>query len=124
MFKHGFLKFIKDKKDIMKIALVLSLGLLLIFIGGRNKNTTKDDGELEERVTSICESIDGVGECKVMIYYKNEATRTDDKHVDSVVVVCEGADSLEIRKSLTETLSSLFGIGANRVRIEKMAVKN
>lgn len=122
MFKDGFLKFIKEKKDIMKIALVLALGLLLIFIGSKDRTNTESDEELEERVASICEAIDGVGECKVMIYYKNEAySRSEEKAVDSVVIVCRGADSVEIRKSLTEMLSSLFGIGANRVRIEKMA---
>lgn len=122
MFKDGFLKFIKEKKDVMKIALVLALGLLLIFIGSKDRTKTESGEELEERVASICEAIDGVGECKVMIYYKNEAySRSDEKTVDSVVIVCRGADSVEIRKSLTEMLSSLFGIGANRIRIEKMA---
>ena len=122
MFKDGFLKFIKEKKDVMKIALVLALGLLLIFIGSKDRTKTESGEELEERVASICEAIDGVGECKVMIYYKNEAySRSDEKTVDSVVIVCRGADSIEIRKSLTEMLSSLFGIGANRIRIEKMA---
>ena len=124
-FSEVLRKYIAEHSALIKPIAIAAVGILLIIIsmggsGGETDSYAEDD--LTKEVREFCEAIDGVGECKVMIYYKNEAySRSDEKTVDSVVIVCRGADSVEIRKSLTEMLSSLFGIGANRIRIEKMA---
>jgi hypothetical protein len=114
----GFLKFIKEKRDITKIAIVLTLGLALIFLGNLSKEKTLESEEagIEERLTVLCSGVDGVGECSVLVYY------TPSDEVESVIVICEGADDARVRLRLTEMLSSFFGIGANRIRIEKMKV--
>ena len=44
----------------------------------------------------------------------------DTKTVESVAVICKGADRAGVRKELTDMLSALFGIGANRIHISKM----
>jgi hypothetical protein len=115
----GFLKFIKEKRDITKIAIVLALGLALIFLGNLSKEKTpeSEDAGIEERLTVLCSGVDGVGDCSVLVYY----TPSSDE-VESVIVICEGADDVRVRLRLTEMLSSFFGIGANRIRIEKMKV--
>jgi hypothetical protein len=114
----GFLKFIKEKRDITKIAIVLTLGLALIFLGNLSKEKTleSEDAGIEERLTVLCSGVDGVGDCSVLVYY------TPSDEVESVIVICEGADDARVRLRLTEMLSSFFGIGANRIRIEKMKV--
>jgi hypothetical protein len=114
----GFFKFIKEKRDITKIAIVLTLGLALIFLGNLSKEKTLESEEagIEERLTVLCSGVDGVGECSVLVYY------TPSDEVESVIVICEGADDVRVRLRLTEMLSSFFGIGANRIRIEKMKV--
>jgi hypothetical protein len=114
----GFLKFIKEKRDITKIAIVLTLGLALIFLGNLSKEKTLESEEagIEERLTVLCSGVDGVGDCSVLVYY------TPSDEVESVIVICEGADDARVRLRLTEMLSSFFGIGANRIRIEKMKV--
>ena len=40
--------------------------------------------------------------------------------VFSVAVICEGADDVSVRARLTELITSLYGIGANRVSIVKL----
>jgi hypothetical protein len=62
-----------------------------------------------------------VGECKVYLYYSENDKKNDTEKIESVIVVCEGADSVDVRLRLTKMLSSFFGIGSNRVRIEKMS---
>lgn len=113
----GFLKFIKEKKDITKIAVVLALGLVLIFIGSASREDTPEEAAgIEERLTELCSGVDGVGECSVLVYY----APSDEGEVESVIVICEGADDARVRLRLTDMLSSFFGIGSNRIRIEKM----
>ena len=63
----------------------------------------------------MCSMTEGVGECRVMITYS-----ADGKSVYGVAVLCEGAESPEVRANVTELLASLFGIGANRISILKI----
>jgi hypothetical protein len=116
-----FLSRFKDKKEALVILTVLALGLLLLFFGGADKSTEEVSSEsLEERIASACSGVEGVGECSVYIHYSKSGSRDSADRVESVIVVCEGADSVGVRLRLTQMLSSFFGIGTNRVRIEKM----
>jgi type III secretory pathway lipoprotein EscJ len=125
MLDKRFLRYIKEHKDATKILLVLVVGMIFIFVGVKGSDTEGNKVgtvSLEDQLADICSSVDGVGACRVLIYYVENGTRySSEKRVASVVVVCEGADSIEIRKELTDMLASFFGIGANRIRIEKMA---
>ena len=116
------MKYVKEKKDVMKIVIVLALGLILLFLGGRSENAVSDTTlGAEERIAAACSGVDGVGECRVYLYYSQNDKGGSADEVESVIVVCEGADSVDVRLRLTEMLTSFFGIGANRVRIEKMS---
>ena len=118
---NRFWKYIKNKKDITGIAVVLALGLLLIFLGGKSTTSNNEsDPGMEERIATACSDVEGVGACSVFVYYSPTNTKEKEDNVESIIVICEGADSLEVRMRLTKMLSSFFGIGSNRVRIEKM----
>ena len=113
------LKYIKDKKSVPLIAAVLGLGLLLIFLGTTSESRGAESvATMEERIGEACASVAGVGECRVFIYYDEG----DVEKVESVIVICDGAESVDVRYRLTEMLSSFFGIGANRIRIEKRVI--
>ena len=117
----GFFKFLKDKKDVTKIAIALALGLILIFIGSQQKDTASPEVSVEERIAAACSGVEGVGRCSVLVYYAPADSRADaEEKVESVIVICDGADSADVRLTLTEMLSSFFGIGANSIRVEKM----
>ena len=111
----------KGKKDMALIIALLSLGLILLFFSssGKTGDETTDEG-IEERISALCSGVAGVGDCSVMVYYEPGESRTDKEKIESVIVICEGADSVEVRMRLTDMLSSFFGIGSNRVKIEKM----
>ena len=58
--------------------------------------------------------IDGVGECRVMMTYRD---REGEDSVYAVTILCDGAGSVNVRRDLTEMVCSLYGIGRNRVEI-------
>ncbi len=96
------------------IGVLLLLGVILIFIGG--SGISKSDtatATVEERAAEMCSMIDGVGECHVMMTYHPD----DDSRVYAVLVLCDGADSVKVRESVTSLFCSLYGIGANRVEV-------
>ena len=41
--------------------------------------------------------------------------------IRGVAVLCEGADKVYVRQSITELLTAVLGIGSNRVNISKIA---
>lgn len=115
MLNKNFLKYVSSGKSTVIIAAALALGVLLIFIGSDSRG--KAEGTIEDRLAVLCSEVEGVGECSVMIYRSD--SDGEGETVESVIVICEGADSADVRRRLTEMLSSFFGIGANRIRIEK-----
>lgn len=99
-----------------------AVGLLLLVLGGViSRGTTDTDGaataetDPAREIEEICKSVEGVGECRVILSYS-----ADGRTVTSVAVVCEGGDSITVRHRLTEMLSSFYGIGYHRISVEKM----
>jgi hypothetical protein len=110
-----FLKYIKDKKGFTLAVIALALGLILLFLGERGDgNLPSITPDVEERLAAACSDVDGVGECVVLLNYSS-----DGDTVESVIVICDGAGSVEVRSRLTGMLSSFFGIGTNRIRVEQ-----
>ena len=97
---------------------LLVLGGLLIMLGGgimTNKEQSADyQITEEERLSEMCSQMSGVGRCRVMLTYRGGER---DGEVYAVLLLCEGADSLSVRRDLTALVCSLYGIGANRVEI-------
>ena len=118
--KEGIVGFFKKNKSAAWAILIALVGLALVVAGtvgvGRSKSTpSADDIGEEERLTELCSEIEGVGECHVMI-----TLSSDSKRVESAAIVCQGADSVTVRHGLVELITSLYGIGSNRVSISKM----
>ena len=119
---NRFLKLIKKNAAVVKIGVFLFLGLTLILfgaVGGGEKRGEVEELSEEESLERICASVVGVGECRVIIGY-TPTSRSSEKRVESVCVVCRGASSVKVRERLTELLSSLYGIGSNRIYIAQM----
>jgi hypothetical protein len=107
-----------------KIILAVVVGVLLIAVSAFGSDGAKAEGdEVEERIEAMCSSLVGVGECRVMVTYSTEGTRygaSTQSRVESVAVVCRGADRASVRAEITSMISALFGIGSNRIFISKM----
>ena len=107
---NGFLGFLKKRGGLWILVLVASVGLfLLVFFSGSEQGTSN----LGDEISLLCSSVEGVGECRVMITYEGGEPV-------GIVVVCRGGDSVQVRHRLYEMLSALYGIGANRISVEKM----
>ena len=111
----SFRSFISSGGIAPKAALVLLIGVLLLAIGSFDFGGKKDICE-EEKLSEICSMTEGVGECRVVVTYAE-----DGESVYAVALICDGADSPSVRKRLTETVCTLYGIGANRVAVIKLS---
>ena len=107
------------------IILLLGVGLLLITLG---KGDTKTDETVytpseEERLSELCSSLSGVGRCKVYIAYEEKNisyTSRTERVIVGIAVLCEGGSKDSVKARLTSLIDGLYGIGANRIRIDEM----
>ena len=119
MSNGGFLTFLRGRRGALLAAVLLLVGAFLLLSGGREDSASESASD-EERLASFCSSIEGVGDCRAYITYAPVERGSSVGRVESVAVVCKGASSLSVRVELTELISSLYGIGTNRLSISKM----
>ena len=127
----------KDKKKLFALVLLLAVGLVLIILPSAKVEQTEQLGQtleeykacLEAELASICSSVEGVGECRVMISFERGAENTykgsaliesKPPKVMGVGIVCAGGERAEVRSELCSLVTSLFGIGANRVSVAEL----
>ena len=104
---------------------IFALGHILLIFGAVGSSFRRSDSEEslytdeEARLVEICEAVEGVGRCRVIIN-KSEKTYREEGRVESVCIVCDGARSATVRQRLTELVSALYGIGTNRIYIARL----
>ena len=76
--------------------------------------STEKARDEESRVSELCSGVDGVGRCSVVL-------NLQDGSVVSAAVLCDGADSPRVESDLKELISSLYGIGYNRISVLKLS---
>lgn len=115
--------------DKLIICLLIGVFLLVICIptnskkGGNEEGLTNSvDGEvlteveiLEQRLESMLQKVQGVGQVEVMITVTGEYNQ-----IEGVVVVAEGADYPQVRQDIMETAQALFPIAAHKIKVCKM----
>lgn len=106
----SFREFLKSAPTLGAVIIALGLGLLLVFI---SPSVGVEQSE-EEELTEICASLEGVGRCRAVINY------TESGEVFSVAVLCDGAENLIVKERIVQLVSSLYGIGANRIAVLKI----
>ena len=109
------------RRGVLFAALLLGLGLLLIFFGSGESGVADTAVQTdEERLAELCSRMEGVGECYAYIFFEEGDGYRSEDVPSGIAVVCEGGDNARVRARLSEVISSLFGIGTNRIRIEKL----
>ena len=111
----GFLEYLKENKKLYLVIIVALVSLMLIFLGGSDVKEERAATE-EERAAKMCSMIDGVGECQVMMTFREE--KTDSPY--AVLVLCKNASLPSVREKITSLFTSLYGIGAHRVEIQEL----
>ena len=115
----------KSKKFKIEYFLIIVLTILALFIffssskSGSFLNITNNlqstkNSDLESRITEVLSKIDGVGNALVLINSNN------DNKINGVVVVCEGANDLQVKIVITEVLTTILGVSSDNIRILKM----
>ena len=102
---------IKEILIIGGIALALAFAVWKVFYTDDNVETIRVSATpTEEKVCRLIQAIDGVGKAEVIVY------ETEDG-VQSVVVVCEGANDLQVVLNVREAVSSALGTAQKNVKI-------
>ena len=102
--------YMKEKKSLWLIILLLALGIALMLFGGSD-SVGESESSLEARVERLCSRVDGASEISVMV-------RTDSLgEVRGIAVVCKGGNSAGVKLTITEMLTSLFGSPASAVSV-------
>lgn len=111
--KGSFYGFLFSSRRVWLILIPALVGVLLLLGTASLGSLPKEESGASE-IEQLCSSIEGVGECRVMLSYAQ-----DGRTVVAVAVVCDGGDSVTVRHRLTELLSSFYGIGYHRISIER-----
>ena len=114
----SFIDFLRSGSVPLKAAVALTVGLIFVTVLFFITPEEKESEPEEEGIASLCSDIDGVGECRVTVSY-----REGGEQVYAVAVICEGADDPEVRARIVDLFTSLYGIGANRISILKISEK-
>lgn len=108
----SFREYLKSGSSFAVITVALVLGALLLVLS--SINFSPEQKSKEEELSEICSSLEGVGRCRAVITYG------EDEEVFAVAVLCEGADSVYVRERVNRLITSLYGIGSNRVAVLKI----
>ena len=100
----------KDVLIIAALALILVIAVWRIFYSGKDsEETLATASENEQKVSKLLAEIDGVGKAEVMICETEEG-------VQSVVVVCEGANDLQVIMDVREAVAAALGTQEKSVK--------
>jgi predicted negative regulator of RcsB-dependent stress response len=111
--RHAWLGWWKKSKETF---FLVGLAILLVAVGWNVFHNEEVAGqttlmtETEKKLTAILSQIDGVGAVEVMI------CETEDG-VQSVVVVCEGANDILVNMRVREAVCTAVGTQVNAVKI-------
>ena len=101
---------IKDVLIVGGLALALLIAVWKVFYTDDTPTINVSSTQTEERVGRLLQSIDGVGDAEVAIYETEEG-------VQSVVVVCDGANDLKVVLSVREAVATALGTQEKNVKI-------
>ena len=110
-FLSGWNGKMKEIVILTAVALVLILVAWSVFHGKDTKTaSTAEMTDMEWKVARILQEIDGVGAANVIVCETNEG-------IESVVVVCEGANDLRVVMDVREAVAAALGTSEKSVKI-------
>ncbi len=94
------------KKDGWILAALLFCAALCLLLGSREAISDSEEG----RLSRVLSAISGAGDVEVAFHY-------DQSVPCSAVIVAEGADDISVRLKLVSAVTTLLGIGQDRVAV-------
>ena len=109
-----FIVFLKKNRWALLLLLLALIGALALILSNNISDKTVADSSDEERIATVISGIDGVGTARVVINKK-------EGEIVSCAVVCTGGDSERVVSDVKALISSLYGIGYNRISVLKLS---
>ncbi|MGO5052197.1 hypothetical protein ACTQ6A_06710 [Lachnospiraceae bacterium LCP25S3_G4] len=115
-----------------QLLIILLVGVLIVVIAlptkkTEEKKTTSDWGiqeesdnstELEQRLESALQDVEGIGKVKVMITLTSSENFA--QKVSGIVVVTQNGDNAVVKQNITEAIQALFDVDTHKIKIMKM----
>lgn len=92
-----------------KYLIALLCGIILIFLSSAGTGKTKND--VEKNLTKTLEMAEGVGEVDVMVTYNEKNV------VLGVIIVADGAENPEVKKTLHDCAASTLDLPDHKVSV-------
>ena len=108
-----FVAFLKKNKWAFFLILLVLLGALLIILSNNVSETSASDSD-EARIAAVVSGIEGAGRVEVVVNKK-------EGEVISCAVICSGGSSERVVSEVKSLISSLYGIGYNRISVLKLS---
>lgn len=117
------------------VIIIFLFGVLLLIISSvtdKQKNNVQSFNdnlyisELEQKISKTSSMIDGAGECTAIINISatTESVFANDNKslkqqimpvISGVMIICEGGNDISVKNSIISAVSTLLGIGSNKV---------
>ncbi len=124
-------KIFRDKKGNTVIYLLLTVGVVLLALGGSfNREVPQKTAEeafpqdKEQRLERVLSHIDGVGETEVMISFEKEEdggllfeTKSGEGGVKGVVIVADGGDNSKTREKIIRATKAALGVETHKIEV-------
>lgn len=109
----------KLNKNHLLIGLLVGILMLVIAIPtGEMQIQNEYSTELEKRLVTILEGMEGVGKVTVMI------TSSNDKTVEGVAIVAEGGGNSVVIRNITEVVEALFDVETHKIKVIRGNLSN
>ena len=98
------------------LLIIIFAGILLLVIAIPTGKTTKEgiyETDVEQRLEAILSEMEGVGETKVMITFR------DDDLVEGIAVIAQGGGNSVVVQKITEVIQALFDIEPHKIKVIK-----
>lgn len=113
--KSSLFQKLKNIKHIeIIIAVIFAIIIMLIYLSslGSTKTTSSNQTDLESRLCSILEDLEGVGEVSVLINYLDE-----EETKAGIVVVASGADDISVRLQILKAVETVLNLPTTNIEI-------
>ena len=110
------MKWTIPKTKLKNLAFFFAIGTLLavliveLFFKNDKTVISLSNTELEKELCLLLEEMDGVGDVNVMIY-------EGENGVESVVVICDGANNLQVNMNIREAVAAALGTNEKSIKV-------
>ena len=81
---------------------------------------TSEEVVLKETTTKIENGVKSIIESVILVNGKPYVTKTFNPKIMGIIVVCEGAENLNVKLAITEVITTTLEVSSDKIRILKM----